>query len=82
MLNEAAREAGPVSNFGSTTLRGTAIHSLLKQKVENIGSPNLRAEISALKSLSGSLADRIYPSHNDPSRWAKYAGKGTIRVDV
>lgn len=82
MLNEAAREAGPVSNFGSTTLRGTAIHSLLKQKVENIGSPDLRAEISALKSLSGSLADRIYPSHNDPSRWAKYAGKGTIRVDV
>ncbi|MGO4447320.1 hypothetical protein AB4Y96_00215 [Phyllobacterium sp. TAF24] len=82
MLNEATREAGPVSNYGSMTLRGTAIHSLLRDKVRSVGSPNLRAEISFLKSVSGSLSDRVYPSSPDASRWVKYGTKGSVRVDV
>jgi hypothetical protein len=45
-LNNAAILAGPLANFGSPKLRGTAIHTFLKAEIDRVRNPNLRTEVS------------------------------------
>jgi hypothetical protein len=56
-LDDAARMAGPLANFGSPKLRGTAIHTFLKREIDRMRNPNLRTEVSFLKSAYATLIE-------------------------
>ena len=45
LLDKAATRAGPLSNFGSPKLRGTAIHTFLKAEIDGMRNPNLNGSI-------------------------------------
>lgn len=89
LLDKAARTAGPLSNFGSSALRGTAIHTLLKNEVDSLNNPNLRTEVSFYKSAYAALIEtdqQVLPWHSNRSDKlpgeTDYGKKFTVRIDV
>lgn len=56
-IKKAAILAGPLANFGSPKLRGTAIHTFLKAEIDRVRNPNLRTEVSFLKSAYATLLE-------------------------
>jgi hypothetical protein len=74
LLNQATLEADATGAFPSKRDRGTNIHYRVAQKVRAVDDPNLKAEMSLLKS-GVAQAEAV----NDP--WVPH-GRDTIRIDV
>ncbi len=82
LLNEAAIEARPLSSFSSPKLRGTNIHSRLKVKIDRLNNPNLKTEMSFLKSVAETLDLGMGLPDMDTFDGEKYGAKNTVRIDV
>jgi hypothetical protein len=70
----------PFRDKMSPTQYGTRIHSMLKDQIDGLKDPNLRAETSYLKWLEDKKAANEPLESN--SGEVKYGTKGSVRIDV
>lgn len=67
ITDDANNKARPLRSMMSPTQYGTLVHSLIKDEIDVMGDPNLRAEISHIKGIEDAQ---------------DYGSKGSVRVDV
>ncbi len=74
--NEAANSVNRAS-YPTAATYGTAVHMALQEKIKKFGNPNLRPEVSLLKTLqeTGDLPP-------EEAQETTYGTKGSIRLDV
>jgi hypothetical protein len=51
-LDDAVAKAGPVSDYPSAAVYGTYVHQRLNEDITRAGYPDLRAEVSAYKTMA------------------------------
>lgn len=73
-LTDAAAASTDRRSYSSAAVYGTTVHKKIKDAVEALGDPNLRSEVSILKSLAESVPLG--------ERGNLYGRLGSIRIDV
>ncbi len=71
-LNNAARAVGEANNYPSAAVYGTYVHDNVRQQVDDMRNPNIRAERSFLKELAEPTS----------AQEVRYGYPSSVRVDI